>query len=175
VKRSWQSPLEAKPKLGFHVGVMPRLAFNLQRFIALGLLLALASGCSSFHSEWRRAGAAPERPGTLTGRWEGRWTSDYNGHNGKLRCLISQDSDARYAARFRASYLGVLRFEYTVPLQVTQESNRWTFQGEADLGKLAGGVYHYDGAITDGTNFHSSYRAEVDHGFFQMQKVPARQ
>jgi hypothetical protein len=174
MKHSWQSPLEAKPLLGFHVDVMPQFAVKLRRFAILGMLLVLGSGCSSFHGEWRRAGAQPERPGTLTGRWEGRWTSDFNGHNGKLRCLISQDAEAQYAARFRASYLGVLRFEYTVPLQVAQQSNRWTFQGEADLGKLAGGVYRYDGAITEGTNFHSSYRAEIDHGFFQMQKVPAR-
>jgi hypothetical protein len=144
------------------------------RLAVWGLLLLLGSGCSSFNRDWRQAAKQPPAPDELAGRWEGRWSSDYNGHNGKLRCLMTRESPTEYAARFRASYLGILRFEYTVPLQVSEQTDGWTFSGAADLGKAAGGVYHYQGAVTEGTNFHSSYRATVDHGEFHMQKVPGR-
>jgi hypothetical protein len=136
------------------------------------VLLLVTSGCSSFNRDWRRAATQAEPPTGMAGRWEGRWWSDYNGHNGKLRCLITPLNEHEYAARFRASYLAVLRFEYTVTLQTIPTADGWIFRGEADLGKVAGGVYQYDGTITAGTNFHSAYRASVDHGFFQMQKRP---
>ncbi len=107
----------------------------------------------------------------LVTRWEGRWVSEYNEHNGKLRCLLSPQESNVYAARFRAHYLWLLRFEYTIPLQMTATPGGWTFYGSEDLGSMAGGVYHYRGAI-NGTNFFSTYRAKVDHGFFEMRQVP---
>lgn len=139
---------------------------------SLALLLLAICGCSSFHRDWQRAGRIATPENVIAGRWEGRWVSDFNGHNGTLRCLLTPQDGDRYAARFRASYLWLLRFEYTVPLQVTATTNGWTFHGMEDLGKMAGGVYRYDGTII-GTNFHSTYRAEVDHGFFEMNRVPA--
>lgn len=152
---------------------MARAWFHLTRMVVLLAVLFGASGCSSFNRDWRRAAAQAAPPTDLTGRWEGRWLSDYNGHNGKLRCLITPlTAEGEYAARFRASYLAILRFEYTVTLQAAPTSNGWSFQGEADLGAMAGGIYRYEGSATAGTNFYSDYRAAVDHGSFQMQKLP---
>jgi hypothetical protein len=104
----------------------------------------------------------------MEGRWEGHWLSHVNGHTGKLRCILSQEDDT-YAARFRATYKKILRFSYTVPLQVEQTNGVWHFHGHEDLGKLAGGVYSYEGTATP-TNFHSTYNSKYDHGVFEMQR-----
>lgn len=96
--------------------------------------------------------------------------SDVNGHNGDLRCLITREEEGKYAARFRASYMWLLRFSYTVRLEVQSQEGGWLFQGQEDLGKLAGGLYHYEGNATQ-TNFHSTYRSPADEGVFAMQRI----
>lgn len=95
--------------------------------------------------------------------------SDVNGHTGKLRCLLSAEDDNRYRAHFRATYWKVFRFGYAVSLQFEQRDGGWRFTGEEDLGKLAGGVYRYEGQATP-TNFFSTYRSKHDHGTFQMER-----
>ena len=108
--------------------------------------------------------------GTSTeGRWEGRWVSQVNGHNGKLRCLLTRESDDRYLARFRATYGGIFRFSYTVPLTFQAHDSGWEVNGGANLGKLAGGNYYYEGRITP-TNFSSAYRSKYDHGSFELHR-----
>lgn len=142
------------------------------RIVATLALALLVCGCSSFNREWRQAGRKPVALDSLEGRWEGRWLSGANGHNGGLRCLISRQTNDTYAAQFRASYMWVLRFSYTVPLTVESQEGGWRFQGEADLGAAAGGVYHYAGTATR-TNFHSTYRSPADHGIFEMNRLAA--
>ena len=68
----------------------------------------------------------------------------------------------------------VLRFSfgYSVPLQVRRTNDTYQFLGEANLGWLAGGLYHYEGSAT-GTNFFSTYRCKYDHGTFQMGRPSA--
>lgn len=44
-----------------------------------------------------------------------------------------------FMLRFRANYMKVLDFSYTVPLKVEQRDGIWHFQGEEDLGAVAGG------------------------------------
>lgn len=95
--------------------------------------------------------------------------SEVNGHNGELRCLISSKTNNEYAARFRATYMGFLNFSYTVPLQVEAHDGGWEFTGEEDLGKMAGGIYHYVGTATP-TNFSSTYESKYDHGTFEMSR-----
>jgi hypothetical protein len=139
-----------------------------------GLLLAATPGCSSFERSWRSAASMPVSAHSLAGRWEGSWRSDVNGHEGRLRCLITpkdQEGDV-FEARFHATYLKVLRFGYTVPLTARFTNEAWHFQGEADLGKMAGGVFHYAGTATN-QRFYSTYRSRSDHGTFEMQR-PAR-
>jgi hypothetical protein len=106
---------------------------------------------------------------SVAGRWEGRWISDVNGHNGKLRCLLTQQEGNVYNARFRATYWKILRFSYTVPLAFEPHDNGWEFNGEANLGKLAGGVYFYEGRASQ-TNLFSTYRSKYDHGRFELTR-----
>jgi hypothetical protein len=135
----------------------------------IGLLLL--AGCSSFNCDWKRAGQQPPATNQLAGRWQGHWMSDRNGHNGRLRCLLSQTGESAYEARFHAKYWKILSFSYTVPLKVQRSNEVYQFAGEANLGKLAGGVYRYSGKVA-GTNFHSTYRSKYDYGYFRMNRVP---
>jgi hypothetical protein len=109
----------------------------------------------------------------MAGRWEGRWQSDVNGHNDRLRAIITAQTNGAYSARFHAEYKRVFRFRfsYTVPLTVTSGEDRWRFQGEADLGWYAGGKYTYEG-FANATNFFSTYRSKHDHGTFEMTRPP---
>jgi len=141
--------------------------------LAIALLALITCGCSSFNREWRQAQKAPVRLDSLEGRWEGRWLSDANGHKGSLRCLLTRTNGTEYAARFRATYLWVLRFSYTVPLQVEPHDGGWRFHGAEDLGKAAGGLYRYTGTAT-ATNFHSTYDSKYDHGVFEMNRVAGK-
>ena len=109
------------------------------------LLAVLMAGCSSFNRDWKAADKINYASSDLAGRWEGRWLSDVNGHNGKLRCLITHEKDSVYQARFRAHYAKIFRFSYTVPLVAERAPDGFKFAGEADLGGLAGGVYSYRG------------------------------
>lgn len=95
--------------------------------------------------------------------------SDVNAHTGKLRCIITRQTNDMYAARFRATYMHVLHFGYTVPLRVTPQDRGWQFQGEEDLGVMAGGIYRYEGCATI-TNFHSTYDSKYDRGIFEMHR-----
>lgn len=134
--------------------------------LALALLVC---GCSSFNREWKRAERQPAPPDAITGRWEGHWLSDVNAHTGKLRCIVTHQTNDLYAARFRATYMKILRFSYTVPLTVTASNNVWQFRGEEDLGAAAGGVYRYVGSAT-ATNFHSTYDSKYDRGTFELRR-----
>jgi hypothetical protein len=133
--------------------------------------LVLLTGCCGFGREWKRAGLTPRPADGIAGRWEGSWISEKNGHHGRLRCLMAPSTNGFYNARFHAKYWNILSFGYTVPLQVQSSNDVYRFQGEANLGKLAGGVYHYTGAVV-GTNWQSTYSSRYDYGRFQMGRVP---
>ena len=131
--------------------------------------LALCSGCRSFDKAWAKAGEEPVTKTSILGRWNGTWTSVVNGHNGALRCLVTQDRNGIFIARFHAVYQKVVGFGYTVPLHATETNGALQFSGEANLGWWAGGVYHYKGYASE-TNFVSTYSCEYDHGTFQMTR-----
>jgi len=155
------------------ITVMRSIGIRLVRRIALlvlmPLLVSVIVGCSSFNREWRKAGRTPPPATVLDGRWEGQWLSEVNGHHGKLRCIIRQDGEV-YRARFRAKYRKILSFGYTVQLQAERIDDGYKFHGEADLGTLAGGVYHYEGHA-DATTFLSTYSCQYDHGTFRMHRA----
>jgi len=134
-----------------------------------GGLLLLCCSCTTFDHQWN---AAPTEsgPGTdLRGRWQGVWASDVTGHTDELRCVIQPATNGAYQARFHAKYRKVLSFGYTVLLTAQPEGNGFTFQGNANLGWYAGGLYRYEGRA-DTTNFHSIYSCKYDHGTFQMER-----
>ena len=138
-------------------------------FLLLGAML-LFGGCSSFNRDWRKA--AGQSFEGMEGRWIGRWQSDYNQHNGVLRCLITKREGEIYHTRFHAKYklsFITVSYPYDMDMTLTPQGDTFIFTGQADLGKLAGGLYHYDG---NGTvrRIDINYRADKDHGTFQLER-----
>lgn len=133
------------------------------------LTVVLLCGCSSFNRDWRKAAQQPAPANSIEGRWEGSWTSGSNAHTGNLRCLLTREEGARYQARFRATYGKIFHFSYTTPLTVQEHGDGWEFNGESNLGKMAGGVYYYEGRAST-TNFFSTYKSKYDHGVFEMRR-----
>ena len=149
-----------------------------RRFVLLLVLFTAPlplTGCSRFESDWRspavaRAASQAQQAGDqLGGRWKGSWKSRANGHSGGLRCIMTRLDDDTYRAQFHATFGLVFQFDYTVNMDVRRENEVTYFGGKADLGRMAGGMYTYDGHA-DGTVFHSTYRSGNDHGYFRMRR-----
>jgi hypothetical protein len=129
-------------------------------------------GCSSFNKEWKAASSLPGSLNSIEGRWTGEWGSDRNGHRGELRCVVSKSSDATYRAHYHATFWKIFWFTYVAKLNGQETNGTVHLRGEANLGKLAGGVYKYEGTATP-TEFRSTYASKHDHGTFDMSR-PAR-
>ena len=141
------------------------------------LLLGFASGCA-FDRNWRSLSRATveENPQTdlLAGRWEGKWISEQSGHQGKLRAIMRRKEDSSYRADFDAMFFAILRAGYGINLNVKpQGHSKVEFEGEEDLGSLAGGVYKYKGE-TDGQTFSATYTCSIDRGRFEMKRPATR-
>ncbi len=124
-------------------------------------------GCSDFDKAWDQAAALSNPVGDFQGRWEGTWRSEVNGHNGPLRAIVTKKDNGGYQARFHAGYGGFLTFEHQITLDARLEGNFHAFQGSADLGWLAGGVFHHTGKANDKLYF-SNYKSEEDQGIFEL-------
>ena len=135
--------------------------------LSVGLAL-LGLGCSTFDRDWN----ATNTTAGIEGRWVGHWQSDRNQHNGVLRCLITRKEGNIYSTRFHAKYkFGFLpiSFGYGLDMAVTEANSKYQFQGQANLGKLAGGLYHYNGSGTT-NRLQFNYRSPKDYGTFNLQR-----
>ena len=143
---------------------------NMPRAVLLVVVCGLLTGCC-FERQWQAAKSYSYPEQELAGCWEGTWQSDYNGHHGRLRAIITKQGEGYYDAHFHATYAAVIPFEFELPLLVTDDGRAYALEGQADLGWLAGGLYTYNGNAT-ATDFVAAYCAEnKDHGTFTMQKV----
>ena len=131
----------------------------------------LLTGCSSFNKEWKAATQATSHAG-VDGPWQGEWRSDKNNHHGELRCVLTQTSPTSFRAHYRAKFFKIFRYTYAATLNGRETNGVVALQGSADLGKLAGGVYTYEGMVTT-NSFTSSYKSRHDHGKYVMSR-PAR-
>jgi hypothetical protein len=130
----------------------------------------LCTGCSTFNRDWKAAAKTFQPNDDITGAWDGAWLSDVNGHHGRLRAIVSRNGPDGYTARFKARFWKIFTYGYTIPLRARRESGQgWLLNGEENLGKLAGGVYHY-AAQADPEKFHSTYSNKYDHGTFDLKR-----
>ena len=133
--------------------------------------MVAGTGCSGFHRAWKqelsKSATYPDKG--IEGAWEGEWISDTNGHHGRLRCLVAENENGTYTTWYHAKYKKVLGFAYAVDVEATPSPEGYLFRGEADLGKLAGGMYHYEGEVFDG-NFNATYESKFDDGTFKMSR-----
>lgn len=144
--------------------------FRLACTLIILACVALASGCSPFEHDWNAAaGAKPADATDITGRWQGTWTSEASGHSGGLRCLITRIDTKTYHARYAATFWSIFHFGYEMDLTAERQVDWVHFQGEADLGAMAGGLYHYDGHA-NAESYSATYRSSQDHGNFVMKR-----
>jgi hypothetical protein len=135
----------------------------------LFLLITVATGCSTFNRDWRAAAKTTPRPNSVEGRWQGQWISEKNDHYGKLRAVITQTSPTTYRAHYKATYKTILHFSYVATLNGGETNGVTKLAGQADLGKLAGGIYKYEATATP-TNFQSTYTSKYDHGHYDLTR-----
>ena len=78
---------------------------------------------------------------------------------------LVQDAHARYLATFG----GIFHFKYEMNLNASLLQDWVHFQGSADLGAMAGGLYTYEGDANS-EKFFATYKSESDHGQFNMKR-----
>jgi len=127
-------------------------------------LAAITTNCSEFTSAWDNHAECKE----IEGRWRGKWISEVNGHHGVLRCVLRQTDNDRLSAIFHAEYSRFLRVCYAVELRQIRSGDRFQLVGEADLGGLAGGVYRYEGELSQ-NHFVCNYSCRYDRGRFDLK------
>lgn len=151
---------------------------SLNAFLILACL-ALASCAASFNRDFKRSSELTCRHDRLgiTGPWEGTWRSEVNGHHGELRCLVEGCSllasmkpgvPGLHRFRYHATFLGVFSATYEVSHIVRRTKSGYEFSGDQKISGLGGGMYHYEGRVTN-HEFHATYRSAMDHGVFEMR------
>ena len=146
-----------------------RLRHLVAPVVAGAVIALLVTGCSSFNSDFKAQSVSYVSAYDIKGPWEGTWRSEVSQHHGELRCLVTARADGKYDARFQAKFWKHLSFRYTAVLEAQKSGESWKFQGQSDLGKLAGGVFRYDGEVTP-AHFFSKYESKKDHGIFEMKR-----
>jgi hypothetical protein len=127
------------------------------------------------HESWAKTSAvattAPASADPLAGRWDGKWVSEQDGHSGRLRAIVDRVDGDTYHIEYDGWFFGILRFTHGMNVTTTRatDGNAVHFEGQEDLGGLAGGVYRYDGTA-DGQQFKSTYQSSADHGHFDMRR-----
>jgi len=103
---------------------------------------------------------------SLTGKWEGLWISDVNGHNGPIKAKFKEKDGTLYV-RFRGRYAKVLPFFYRTKLIPVEQEDGIHYTVEKSLGKRWG-TFTLDATITQ-DGFVAFYHSQNDHGRFVLQ------
>ncbi|MEM9481304.1 MAG: hypothetical protein AAGA58_16765 [Verrucomicrobiota bacterium] len=110
-------------------------------------------------------------PNGIEGAWEGTWLSNMNGHNGKLRGVVTKKSDTEYEFLYWASWGKIFSGSFPAVHTVVpaEDGDGFTLSGTEDLGAL-GGVYTFEGSI-DEEKYEATYKSSrKDHGVFEMTR-----
>ncbi|HEX4131218.1 MAG TPA: hypothetical protein VHZ24_14355 [Pirellulales bacterium] len=145
------------------------------RVVSVLLLLGAVSaivGCtpfSNFRSQCECASCKYSGAADLSGCWEGTWCSQHSGHNGYLDAVITPCGGGKYHARFHATFFKFFSYEYETTLTAYAQDGVYHFSGQKDLGRIAGGMYYYNGTTT-ACDFYATYCSSKDHGVFKMRR-----
>jgi hypothetical protein len=145
--------------------------------LAAGLACLSLTGCTDFKNAWEEQLKKPRPVYTdLTGPWEGTWKSDVNGHNGKLRCIITKQKDGAYEFHYWAQWQKVLSgsFKQNYAVEVDKaKPGTFRFEGARDLGKM-GGKFTHKGVAT-ATTLKATYDSEMgDKGVFELTRPKSK-
>ena len=127
-----------------------------------------ATGCSSFHREWKAAAKNPPVAGSVEGRWEGTWRTD-NDHHGRLRCVLTKQSEDQWRASFHAKFLKIFSYAHAATLRGRETNGVVELRGEAALPKFGGGLYTYEARVTT-NEFFSTYTSKKYRGTYEMTR-----
>lgn len=140
----------------------------LPRVFGLLLLATALVGCGGFDKEFKALASQPP-PNDVSGAWIGTWQNTNNSHGGDLYAIVVEASPGVYFTSFKATYGKFMTFKTHATLRGTTRGGTAHFQGEEDLGWLAGGVYTYDGYATP-QEFFSTYTSKNDEGTYTMRR-----
>lgn len=150
-----------------------RSSLNLTRLLlpaVLGLLLSSCSG-PAFNRAWKQAQHQPPAD-AVCGQWTGTWKSDFNGHHGKLQCVVTPPAKPGQPHGFfyRATWMRILSGAYRAEHTVKPAGKAaWTLSGSHEMPSWAGGLYTYEGKLTPET-FTARYECEIDHGTYALSR-----
>jgi hypothetical protein len=139
-----------------------------QTVLSIICVLFLAN-CTGFQREWKAANAAPYQG--IEGPWEGTWKSAFNGHGGKLRCIVTKKENNQYEYHYWATWGGFLSGSFRTIQEAIQSQTPGiqNLTGEKDLGAL-GGIYRFTGTTTD-TTLNATYSSDgSDTGVFNLTR-----
>lgn len=141
------------------------------RILLLAAASALLPACSTYHADFAKAvQAAPVPPDGPTGPWKGAWTSNHNGHEGPLWCVITPGAPGTSDFRYRAGWAKIQFGDYTHTCPVKTQADGSLHIDSAM--KLPGnwGTYTITGTVTD-TRFDATYKSDTgDHGILKLRR-----
>lgn len=141
----------------------------MQTLRALAALLLLP-GCVGFQEDWqaaRKKHAPPHE--SIEGAWIGSWTSGHNGHDGKLRCIVTETEEGKHEFRYWATWAKVISGGFTIECDTEQADAGTAFEGDMDLGKLGGEFSHRGTGTPD--KIEATWRSQRgDHGTFELER-----
>jgi hypothetical protein len=146
------------------------IPFHLLLNAVLGLFLCSCSGIG-FHRAWKKANAEPPAD-PFCGQWQGTWLSEFNQHNGKLRCVVSppESPGEPHHFHYHATWMRILSGSYRARHTITPSgTSKWTLKGQHQMPGWAGGLYTYEGQLSP-TSFNATYRCALDHGTFTLSR-----
>ena len=107
--------------------------------------------------------------GLAGGRFAGSWCSEGTGHQGRMCARLKQVDACTYRARFTGTFLKVIPFTYSVPLQVAgqgADGSVW-LTGQSRLPIFGDFTTQ---ARVDACGVQATYHSPKDHGTFTMQR-----
>lgn len=139
------------------------------RFLLSALVIAVLPSCSmGFRTQWQAAVAQSRPASSIDGPWEGTWLSGFNGHTGKLSCVVGPEkADHTREFFYHATWGKLFSGSFRAVHEVSQSGGVTHFTAKHDIGKR--GTFHAEGTIS-GSEFKATYKAAGDHGTFVMKR-----
>lgn len=144
-------------------------------FSLIAFCLFLCS-CASprFEKEWSKSVTTAKTHATVTGPWTGKWTTKTNGHEGPLRCIVTEIDNEPDKLQFwyHAGWAGVFSAPFKVKYEVERTSaNHFEIYGTEDLGLF--GKFNHKAELSP-SSFSAKYsNKKGDVGRFNLSR-PAK-
>ena len=134
------------------------------------LIICGFSNCARYQKQWDKAVLNADIPhSSITGAWTGSWKSTPTGHTGKLKCIIQEKKDGQYEFYYWATWARVISGGFRITCSVNKKNEKWTFNGEKDLGSLGGNFNHQGKGNIN--KIEASYQSDRgDHGTFTLTR-----